>query len=61
VTLVPRIELHLQQERRPGIGAPISVVGSVSVESGAPTPFVGWIELLTLLESSLPSSESTDP
>ena len=61
VTLVPRIELHLQQERRPGICAPPGVIGSVAVEDGVPMPFVGWIELLTLLESSLLPSESTDP
>ncbi|MFZ4719561.1 MAG: hypothetical protein ACOYMR_09050 [Ilumatobacteraceae bacterium] len=55
-----RIELQLTRVQRSGSDESPSVKGSIAIEDGAATPFVGWIELLTVLEDCLQPPESTD-
>lgn len=56
-----RIVLDLVADGR-GDGAATPVAGSLTTETGAVNPFVGWAELLVLLEKSIsPSPEQTRP
>ncbi len=57
-----RIELELAPKQQHDDSAGVS--GSLRVDGGALTPFVGWVQLLSILERSIhasPSDDSTRP
>jgi len=53
-----RIVLGLVADGR-GSEAPTLVTGSLTTESGTVNPFVGWAELLVLLEASVSVTHET--
>lgn len=53
-----RIVLDLVGDVR-GDHAPTPVQGSLTIEDGTVSPFVGWAELLVLLEASIATTHDT--
>lgn len=53
-----RIVLDLMADAR-GNTAPTPVQGSLTIEDGTVSPFVGWAELLVLLEASISTAHDT--
>jgi len=53
-----RIVLDLVADAR-GDHAPTPVQGSLTIEDGTVSPFVGWAELLVLLEASVSVTHET--
>ena len=54
-------KVHLELERYIAADSAPHVLGSISVEGGAPTKFVGWVALLAQLEKSVEGTTPSEP